>query len=359
MAVLLAIGCVYWSQPNDPLFAGKPLSAYLQAFSEEGLSMGGVDAPPLELTPPRIGLRCSDPKAYDAIRGVGTNALPMLVRMLDSHGDRLHRVLSDLLWTVGERFPSVRTLIPLKPSPSWARQVSALAAFGELGPRGRPALPSIEALFDEPDNVAQAVVAFLSVQPEQEADILSLTNALCISLPSAAGGTPQLLHSAALLALSTFERKAAGAIPVVMDYYRTTTNGRARAAAAIALARMGAPAGDVLPGILAEVRSLANAGRSPVSSVPLSSVGPGGGGRASPGLPPAMAAELAGIEARMESDGLLVLHLYALAAYGPEARSALPLLTNLLDYPVGPVRVQPAAAEAIERIRGDAAAIRP
>ena len=61
----------------------------------------------------------------------------------------------------------------------------------------------------------------------------------------------------------------------------------------------------------------------------------------------------------MESDGLLLMNLWALAEYGPEARVALPVLTNLLEYPPGPVRVRPAVAEAVARIRGDAASPKP
>jgi hypothetical protein len=90
--MLLVAALVYATRDNDPMHEGKCLSKHLEAFTDGGLSAGRVNLDrPEVLRVPGIELRCSDLRAYDAIRSVGTNALPMLVRMLRSYDSRPER----------------------------------------------------------------------------------------------------------------------------------------------------------------------------------------------------------------------------------------------------------------------------
>ena len=109
-----------------------------------------------------------------------------------------------------------------------------------------PDIPRIIPLLNDPNRALLAMVALLALQPEREADILSLTNVFGITTPDASGSSPALLHSTAALALSSFGPKASAARPVLMKCLTYDDEGL-RAASAIALSRIGAPANEVVP----------------------------------------------------------------------------------------------------------------
>jgi HEAT repeat protein len=244
------------------------------------------------------------------VQKVGTNALPMLVRMLRAKDGRFARHL----WRIREGHPILKTVVPMKPPVSgFVNNVRALAALNELGPLAAPAIPKILPMLGDPDRAHVAMAAILSIQPELESDILSLTNVLRIKQTSISGASPSLQHSSAILALSTFGPKARGAIPVLLDCLHST-NGRVRGSAAIALARTGAPVDKVLPWIMADL---------PQSNPP----------PLHPTFPPTV-----------EDWRNWKMDILALAEFGPKARAALPILSNLQSYPM--INLQNAASEA-------------
>lgn len=323
--LLLLAAVVRSNRPYDPLFEGLPLSRHLEVFEESGLSVGGVakrPGQPSELLPPNIALSCWNTNAYRAIRGVGTNALPLLASMLGS-GDSRPKLLA---WEYTANYPRLRKHLGLQPPTSWTRQIHALAAFGELGHAAAPAIPRIIPMLDDPDRALVAIVALLSIRPDRANEILSLTNALRIRTPSNSGSTPELIHSSALLALSEFGPQAIGAQAVLLDCLNST-NARVQAAAAIALARIGAPADKVVPTILARLPSPQPAA---------------GSVRLDPRL------HRARMPGETEDQRILLMNLWALARFGPGAQAALPLLSKLEAHPDPGIRET--AAEAIVRI---------
>jgi len=209
------------------------------------------------------------------------------------------------------------------PVSGFVNNVRALAALNELGPLAAPAIPKILPMLGDPDRAHVAIAAILSIQPELESDILSLTNVLRIKRTSISGASPSLRHSSAILALSTFGPKARGAIPVLLDCLHST-NGWVRGSAAIALARAGAPASKVVPSILTDL---------PKSNPP-----PYG-----PTIPPT-AASWAQEQKRIEDWQNWQMDILALAEFGPRARAALPILSNLQSYPM--INLRNAASEA-------------
>lgn len=317
-ALLLGAALLVLRQANDPVFEGKRLSQHLQAFREHGLHHGGVH-------PPRIELVCSSSNAVEAIRAVGTNALPMLVDMLGAR-DRLTR----WLWEHSEAHPWIRDRLNLEPARAWTRNVHALAAFTELGPKAAPAIPKIIPLLRNADSAAVAIVALLAIQPDREEDILSLTNILRIRRTSSSGASPELLHADAIMALSAFGPRAGGAKSILLDRLKNDSSSRVQAAAAIALARIGASAEEVVPYVLRRLPSADTPQLFHTNVIML----PGG-------IPKTFTFP--------EFDRVAVMNLAALGRFGQGAQSALPLLTNLQTHP--DQLVATAAREALATIK--------
>ena len=332
-AFALEIALVDFNRLNDPLFEGKPLSEHLAVLRENGLYHGGVSdgAGPLSFNPPRLELHPADPSVFRAVRAVGTNALPLLVHMLRSQDPWYQREIGDFF----DRHPHLRKLYSPPPRAAWGRQIQALAAIGELGPLAAPAVPGITRLLDQYDTARIAIPAILAIHPQREDHILSLTNVLGIRTPSVNGSPPEYVHAMAMMALSTFGTHAIRARPVLLAVLDSTNSpARSSGAAAVALAKIGAPTAEVVPRVLAHLPTT----NPPPLPVALR-LGP---------------AAMTHFVARGATDGAILTYLYALAHYGPEARSALPVLTNLCSYPDSMIRVRESVVEAMKRIKAEA-----
>ncbi len=213
-------------------------------------------------------------------------------------------------------------VLHLGPPGAWSRQILALGAFRQLGPLAGPALPRIIPLLRDPELADVAIYAILSIRPERERDVLSLTNALSLH---GADVHLNFVHCAAILALSTFGHKASGAVPVLLPYLQST-NDILRGAAATTLVRIGASPQSIVPLIAMNL---------PQTNVPISL------------LPPFP-----------QSDplGPVLMNLWALGECGKHARMALPIITNLYSYPVDNVRR--AARKAAAKITVDTNSVR-
>jgi len=319
--LILSIGAVFWAtHETDPVYQGKRLSRHLEAVKADGISAGHMSSGSLTMVLPGVRASWTDATGREAVQKVGTNALPMLVRMLRAKDGRFARHL----WRIREGHPILKRVVPMKPPVSgFVNNVRALAALNELGPLAAPAIPKILPMLGDPDRAHVAIAAILSIQPELESDILSLTNVLRIKQTSISGASPSLRHSSAILALSTFGPKARGAIPVLLDCLHST-NGWVRGSAAIALARAGAPASKVVPSILTDLPK-----SNPPPYVPT--------------IPPT-AASWAQEQKRIEDWQNWQMDILALAEFGPRARAALPILSNLQSCPM--INLRNAASEA-------------
>lgn len=331
LAALALVALVYLWPVNDPVYQGQALSQWVlsEGMKAGGLRFGGMEMPGIQHPP-------SDSQALEAISQVGTNALPMLVRMLGSKESSVER------WsqTLADKYRLLRRFIFIPPRSNikFARQLGAVVAFHRLGPRGERAVPDIVPLLTDPDLALSAMLALMYIRPEQQRYILSLTNVLRIQRPSITGATPSLLHSTAIIVLSAFGAKASAALPLLL-HQMTSTNEIVRGAAAMALARIGAPPEKAVPLIL---QCLPNTNPPSLSSPPAG---------------PMTRAQFQQMRQQFDSDRSIMMIMWALGEYGLHARAALPILSNLLSYPLGNVRDE--AKLAIARITGDAFIITP
>lgn len=319
LALLVVFAFVYATRERDPVYKDRRLSEYLGEVHGIGLGWGSMNQidPGIVLDYTRPGKT----EASDAVLSVGTNALPMLVRLLGIRESRTKLWLRRL----AEKHHVFKRLVPPGPDTVFQRNMSALLAFYRLGPRAAAAIPKIIPMLEEPDSAAVATVALMYIQPQRKGDILSLTNVFRVRKPDRSGASPERLHCMAILALSTFGTNASGAIPLLMQSLGST-NGEVAAASAVALARIGGPPDRVVPIIL---ENLPKSNASPRT---------------------AMSSSSAQFQ-RLMNDWNIIKNVFALGEYGRHASHALPRLLALESYPDAHIRQ--AAREAAAKINGN------
>jgi len=320
LALLVLLTFVYATRERDPVYQGRRFSQYLREVHGVGLGWGSMD----QIVPGIVldydawsGKR----EASEAVLNVGTNALPMLVRLLGTRESRAKLWLRRL----AEKHPVFKRLVPLGRDNVFQQNMSALLAFYRLGPQAAAAIPKIIPMLEESDSAAVAAVALMYIRPERESDILSLTNVFRMRKPGRSGVSPEMLHCLAILALSTFGTNASGAIPVLLQRLGST-NAEVAAASAVALARIGGPPDIVVPLILENL---------PQSNAP---------------RPASLISPSASYQILM-NDRNMSQNLRALGEYGRHASNALPQLRALEGYP--DAQIQRAAREAAAKIQGD------
>jgi len=317
LALLIVFAFVYATRERDPVYKGRRLSEYLREVHGIGLGWGGMDQidPGIVLDDTRPGKT----EASEAVLNVGTNALPMLVRLLGTRESRTRLWLRRL----AEKHPVFKRLAPSGPDTVFQRNMSALLAFYRLGPQAADAIPKIIPMLEDPDSAAVATVALMYIRPQREQDILSLTKVFRLRTPYP-GASPEMLQCMAILALSTFGTNASGAIPLLMQRLGST-NGEVAAASAVALARIGGPPDSVVPIIL--------------ENLPKSNASP----RTAMSSPSAL-------QQRLMNDRNIIKNVFALGEYGRHASHALPRLLALESYP--DAHIQQAVREAAAKIKG-------
>jgi hypothetical protein len=148
LAVILVAGLIVGSpQPREPEYDGQPLSDYLRS-----------------LTYSQVRLERS---ARDAIRAIGSNAVPHLIKILDARESRFKTWFNELA--------NPYSFIRFRFTPVASRQVQAAMACQELGPTAAPAIPSLARLIDDPQLGSWAVAALAEISPQT---FPLLTNAL-------------------------------------------------------------------------------------------------------------------------------------------------------------------------------------
>lgn len=248
LIVAALAGVLIWLAwpPADPLYHGTRLSAHLEKAKVQGIAHVGNGFHRLVERAPEPGLQLSsmEDETREAIQHVGVDALPLLVGMLQGEPrfDRWRRAL------VG-KYGLPKFLLPRNPSLDWLNKTRALAAFSVLTTNAAPVVDDIIPLLDDPDHVAEAIVALMLIRPEHEEQILALTNAFRVQPASPTGRTPELIRTSALLALGSFGTQASGAIPYIVPYL-SSTNRREQAAASVALTRLEAPPELVVPAVI-------------------------------------------------------------------------------------------------------------
>lgn len=324
--LLLLLFAARFVRSLDPVYAGRHLSDYLA--TTRGISVNyGFDPGSGTSLPFQPGVRFGSSEARPAVMAVGTNALPMLVRMLGAKNkpSRWEGWLRP--WSL--KFPLLGRFIRRTPLNAQEEQLQALVAFHMLGPLAAAAIPRILPLLEDRETALAASLALRYIRPERSSDILSLTNVLQIAGLDLLGQPPDRLHATALLVLSTFGTQALEALPALTNAIKSPSE-QVQAAAALALARIGAPPEIAVP-LIARTLVQAPAPPFPTNTANLS-------------------AYLVALR-RPSGDTTLLMKVRALADYGRHASNALPALSRL-PHPFD-ADLNAAVQSATVRITGD------
>src|ERR1035437_192656 len=165
IALLLAVlGGMAWlmsSWPREPVYQGKPLTYWLERYY-----------PPAPKTPSG-GLVFPDPEAVEAIRHIGTNAIPTLLRMTRAHDSTLKRKLIALA--------QKQHFVPIRFTAPWDQNSRARFGFSELGSAASNAVPALIEILDSnfsPSSQESAASALGFIGPAARQAVPSLVRTL-------------------------------------------------------------------------------------------------------------------------------------------------------------------------------------
>lgn len=319
--VVLVVVLFLASQPADPVYKGRRLSQYLNT---------GVPAPWIVFYPPFSPVAIDD-KTKEAIEAVGTNAFPLLVRMLQT---RYYDTSFDI-WLRGmaKKHPFLRKFARRGRMDAFGQRSVAVTCFQVLGIRARPAFPYLRPLLDDPDSVYWTVVALGHIGLEGRQEILSLTNVFNIHQPAPVVPGLELLYRTTVSILAKSGTNAVGATPSLLACLASPDQSLATEAA-IALAKVGADPESAVPAILESLQDSASRMADPAqhgqpASVPASFTGQSGSGY------------------------FLGQRTRAVGMFGHHAFKAMPTLSILAKH--SDERVRRGATNAMEAIWGDMA----
>jgi hypothetical protein len=134
---LLAVIVVISRGPPEPVHGGKKLSAWLDELSAMTF--------PRECDP--------DTKAAQAVRAIGTNALPWLLHELRAEG-------STLKWRANQLLGR-QTFIKFRFADAHTRLRRACMGFAALGPIAEPAIPALLELVEDKPGYVPAALAYI------------------------------------------------------------------------------------------------------------------------------------------------------------------------------------------------------
>ncbi|MDB6067256.1 MAG: repeat protein [Pedosphaera sp.] len=245
---IVAVGVLAWllfREPPEPVYQGKPLSVWLKSF-DMGNSKEDADV------------------AADAVRHIGTKALPKLLGMISSK-DRNSRWESVLSWINGRQ-----SVVHAPVQIGLIRRMRAVSAFHALGASAKPAVPGLaQVLFKDPGN-EEASAAMVVIGPEAMPAVMQgVTNSdpkirevavktlggmsfdantvVPVLIKSLKDGSGEVRFSAAL-SLGNFAQKAAVSVPALAESL-SDKDDKVRRVALYSLGRLGSEAHMALPAI--------------------------------------------------------------------------------------------------------------
>jgi len=141
-AVLLGLAAVLLLTPSEPSYRGKPLTHWLQAYK---ITITATNS--LWRNSKPIGADDEAPSRYEAdaaIEAIGTNAIPILLRLIQHRDSRLR------YW----QFSLARKAPFFRIAPVSARSPNheALMAFRALGTNAGPAVPQLMEIYNRESN---------------------------------------------------------------------------------------------------------------------------------------------------------------------------------------------------------------
>jgi hypothetical protein len=238
LVLLVAVATVLLSTPSEPSYKGKSLSYWLQAYkipftATHGLWRNGKPIGADEDLPTRS-------QADTAIRAIGTNAIPTLLRLIQRRDNR-H---SYWQFSLARKLPFFR-VAPVSPfDPNY----EALMAFIELGPDAGPAVPQlVKVYYSEPDRDTKdwVIPTLTQLGPAAEPAVPMLLHAL--------DGTNTLLRANAIFALGAIHADAPVVVPALIACLHKPEY-EVRLAAVMALGDYGKVAKSAVPALLELLR---------------------------------------------------------------------------------------------------------
>jgi HEAT repeat protein len=352
---VVILGWTAWlllGDPREPVAQGHPLSYWLDHYWTRPASTSGEGC-----------ILIPDSQAAAAIRAIGTNAIPILLRMVRAHDSTLKLKLIGLAqrqnW-IGIRYapePYTRTptvgaltkrqhLIEIPVTLASKQNTQASDAFGELWDSASNAVPALIEIHDaklSSSSQEAAARALGAIGPAAKQAVLSLLRSLADTNSHAraeAGLALLLIHAEPQLvvpalmnclsdphsdmralsvqALGAFGADAQPAVPALIEIYEKNTADSLEAATS--LGDIGPAAKSAIPALLrglantnAELRRLSILSLGRIHTEPKLVV-------------PALMNSLSDTGMNIPFESMI-----ALGKFGPDARSALPSLTNLLS----------------------------
>lgn len=269
VAVVSLAGIAFWLlRPSEPVHEGRPLSAWLE-----------------DLTSTRDGVEHE--RATEAVRAIGTNAVPHLLRLARYEDSRWRVTLNHWLRELPENLSP--SLAQLEERERWNQ---ALAGFLALGPEAKDSVPALTELMMTSERPSMAPLYLQAIGTN---GIPALVSALTLS--------NRANRVSAVMALAKFGPRAESSVPAIVAAIDTND----------------------LSSHTYFVMALGQIGRRPDLAVPAL----------------AQALGSASMEVR-------VWAALMLAEFGPEAESARPALETAAKHPV--LQVRDAAKKALDRL---------
>jgi HEAT repeat protein len=154
--LLLLTGVLAWrfSSDREPMFEGRPLSYWMQGYLQNS-------SEPLQLS------------ARAAMREIGTNAIPTLLRMLQKRDSPVKLKLI--------AFSEKQHMFKIEHVPARLVNYEAEGAFIELGPQAKSAVPELIAIYERnitEDSMATTADVLISVDPAAKGVVTALVKSL-------------------------------------------------------------------------------------------------------------------------------------------------------------------------------------
>jgi HEAT repeat protein len=152
--VITIVGCWELCKPAEPSYEKKPLSFWLANY------VPGTEGGP------------SQQEADKAMRAVGTNAIPTLLRLVQEKESPLKLKWYELLKWLDDQYA-----FKTKYSLAWERNYEGFAGFKALGADARVAVPDLIKIYDRnvsPDSRTAAIFSLGAIGPSANSAVPSL-----------------------------------------------------------------------------------------------------------------------------------------------------------------------------------------
>jgi hypothetical protein len=242
--VVAAIGVLlYFSRTKEPSFQGRGLSHWLSDIEN------ARDDREAE-------------SAKNAVRQIGTNAIPYLLGMMRAEDSKLKETFITLLARL--HISTVRI------ADASGKHLRALLGFHALGPRASSAIPELKALVDNPKTVHFAALALAEISPDgMEAATAGLQSTDAIVRRDTAGvlglvGLVRFATNASPAQLDLLRAQADKAVPPLIRALNDSDE-LTRARAATSLGLLGQKADTAVPALIRNLQET-NGWRVPASA---------------------------------------------------------------------------------------------